>query len=130
VYIPEALARTYLKAARETSGQWVFPARARSLDPRSGRWRLLSITRATSRRAIGCRTVLSYEVSTVEHRPWKRPDDVYDAIPLKHASIRTGASYVTCMTRDMLFHNERRIIAGIGNGLTADDLGGEPSVSP
>jgi hypothetical protein len=66
----------------------------------------------------------------VEHRPRKRPDDVSDAIRLKHSSIRTGASYVTCMTRDMPFHNKRRIIAGIGNGLTADDLGGEPSLSP
>jgi len=37
VYIPEALARKYPKAARETGWQWVFPARKRSLDPRSGR---------------------------------------------------------------------------------------------
>ena len=37
VYIPEALARKYPKAARETGWHWVFPARARSLDPRSGR---------------------------------------------------------------------------------------------
>jgi integrase len=37
VYIPEALARKYPKALRETGWQWVFPARARTLDPRSGR---------------------------------------------------------------------------------------------
>jgi len=37
VYIPEALARKYPKAARETGWHWVFPARARSLDPRSAR---------------------------------------------------------------------------------------------
>jgi integrase len=37
VYSPEALARKYPKAAREPGWQWVFPARARSLDPRSGR---------------------------------------------------------------------------------------------
>jgi integron integrase len=37
VYIPEALARKYPKAARETGWHWVFPARARSLDPRSDR---------------------------------------------------------------------------------------------
>jgi integrase len=30
VYIPEALARKYSKAARETAWQWVFPARARA----------------------------------------------------------------------------------------------------
>jgi integrase len=37
VYIPEALARTYPKALRETGWQWVFPARERSLDPRSAK---------------------------------------------------------------------------------------------
>ena len=37
VYLPEALARQDPKAARETGWQWVFPARARALDPRSGR---------------------------------------------------------------------------------------------
>jgi integron integrase len=37
VYIAEALARKYPKAARETSWHWVFPAQARALDPRSGR---------------------------------------------------------------------------------------------
>jgi integron integrase len=37
VYIPQALARKYPKAARETGWRWVFPARARCLDPRSGR---------------------------------------------------------------------------------------------
>jgi integron integrase len=37
VSIPEALARTYPKALRATGGHGVFPARARSLDPRSGR---------------------------------------------------------------------------------------------
>jgi integron integrase len=37
VYIPEARARTYPKALRETGWQWVFPARERSLDPRSAR---------------------------------------------------------------------------------------------
>lgn len=36
VYIPEALARKYRYAARETGWQWVFPAKARSIDPRSG----------------------------------------------------------------------------------------------
>jgi integrase len=37
VYIPEALIRKYPKAARETGWQWVFPARKRSLDPRSAK---------------------------------------------------------------------------------------------
>jgi integrase len=37
VFIPEALARKYPKASRETGWQWVFPARERSRDPRSGK---------------------------------------------------------------------------------------------
>ena len=37
VYIPEALARKYRNAARETVWQWVFPAKERSRDPRSGK---------------------------------------------------------------------------------------------
>jgi integron integrase len=36
-YIPDALARKYPNAAREIGWQWVFPAKERSVDPRSGR---------------------------------------------------------------------------------------------
>ena len=37
VYIPEALARKYPNACRETSWQYVFPSKKRSVDPRSGK---------------------------------------------------------------------------------------------
>ncbi|OKY74184.1 MAG: hypothetical protein BM485_15390 [Desulfobulbaceae bacterium DB1] len=37
VSIPEALAGKYPNAARETGRQWVFPARERFVDPRSGK---------------------------------------------------------------------------------------------
>lgn len=37
VYIPEALAGEYPDAGRAIFWQWVFPARERSVDPRSGR---------------------------------------------------------------------------------------------
>jgi site-specific recombinase XerD len=37
VNIPEALARKYRNAVRETGWQWVFPAKERSRDPRSGK---------------------------------------------------------------------------------------------
>ena len=36
VYIPPALARKYTQAARETSWQYLFPSKKRSIDPRSG----------------------------------------------------------------------------------------------
>lgn len=37
VYIPEALARKYPNACRETGWQYVFPSKKRSVDPRSGK---------------------------------------------------------------------------------------------
>jgi len=37
VYLPNALVRKYPHAARETRWQYVFPAKKRSIDPRSGR---------------------------------------------------------------------------------------------
>jgi integron integrase len=37
VYIPEALARKYPNACRETSWQYIFPSKGRSVDPRSGK---------------------------------------------------------------------------------------------
>ena len=37
VYIPEALARKYPNACRETGWQYVFPSQRRSIDPRSGK---------------------------------------------------------------------------------------------
>jgi integron integrase len=37
VYIPEALARKYPNACRETGWQYVFPSKRRSVDPRSGK---------------------------------------------------------------------------------------------
>ena len=36
VYMPAALARKYKKASKELQWQYVFPARKRSIDPRSG----------------------------------------------------------------------------------------------
>ena len=37
IYIPEALARKYRQAPKETAWQYVFPAKKRSKDPRSGK---------------------------------------------------------------------------------------------
>jgi integron integrase len=37
VYIPEALTGKYPNAVREIGWQWLFPAKVRSLDPRSGK---------------------------------------------------------------------------------------------
>lgn len=37
VYIPVALGKKYVKAAKQTAWQYVFPSRSRSRDPRSGK---------------------------------------------------------------------------------------------
>jgi len=37
VYVPDALVRKYPNASRSAGWQWVFPGKARSTDPRSGR---------------------------------------------------------------------------------------------
>ena len=52
VYLPEALARKYPKAAREWHWQWVFPSRSRSRDPRSGKMRRHHVQETGLQRAV------------------------------------------------------------------------------
>ena len=52
VYLPEGLARKYPKAAREWGWQWVFPSRARSRDPRSGKERRHHVQETGLQRAV------------------------------------------------------------------------------
>lgn len=53
VYLPEALARKYPAAARDWSWQYVFPARDRSIDPRSGVVRRHHLDPSVVNKAIG-----------------------------------------------------------------------------
>jgi hypothetical protein len=46
-------------------------------------------------------------VSTIAHRPKKPRDHVREAIQLKHYSIHTEESSVTCIKQYALFHNTR-----------------------
>jgi integrase len=111
VYLPEALARKYPKAARETGWQWVFPARARSLDPRSGREMRhhgleSGLQKAVKRAAeqagldkkVGCQT-LRHSVAThmLEHGVNIR---VLQAL-LGHAEVKTTELYTQVMARDI-----------------------------
>lgn len=70
VYLPEALARKYSQAANETRWQYVFPAKKRSIDPRSGRERRhhvlesglqkavkLASNKSSLRKRVGCHTL-------------------------------------------------------------------------
>ncbi len=111
VYLPEALARKDPKAARETGWQWVFPARARALDPRAGREmrhhvRESGLQKAVKRAAaqagldkqVGCQT-LRHSVAThlLEHGVNIR---VLQDL-LGHADVKTTAMYPQVMARDI-----------------------------
>lgn len=52
VYVPEALARKYKNAAKETRWQFVFPAKKRSVDPRSGRERRHHVIESGLQKAV------------------------------------------------------------------------------
>jgi integron integrase len=111
VYLPEALARKYPKAARETGWQWVFPARARSLDPRSGRemrhhvresGRQKAVKRAAEQagldKKVGCQTLRhSFATHMLEHGVNIR---VLQAL-LGHAEVKTTELYTQVMARDI-----------------------------
>ncbi len=52
VYIPEALARKYPNACRQTGWQYVFPAKNRSKDPRSGKIRRHHVLESGLQKAV------------------------------------------------------------------------------
>ena len=111
VYLPEALARKYPKAARETGWQWVFPARARSLDPRSGKERRHHVRESGLQKAVkraaqqagldkkvGCHTLRhSFATHMLEHGVNIR---VLQEL-LGHADVKTTEIYTHVMARDI-----------------------------
>ncbi|MDY0191650.1 MAG: integron integrase [Desulfuromonas sp.] len=52
VYLPEALARKYPNAEKELAWQYVFPARSRSIDPRSGVMRRHHVSESGLQKAV------------------------------------------------------------------------------
>lgn len=111
VYIPEALARKYRNAARETGWQWVFPAKERSRDPRSGkemRHHVLesALQKAVKRAAqqagidkrVGCHTLRhSFATHMLENGVNIR---VLQEL-LGHADVKTTEIYTHVMARDI-----------------------------
>ena len=111
VYIPDALARKYRNAARETGWQWVFPARERSRDPRSGkemRHHVLEsgLQKAVKRAAqqagidkrVGCHTLRhSFATHMLENGVNIR---VLQEL-LGHADVKTTEIYTHVMARDI-----------------------------
>jgi integron integrase len=111
VYIPEALARRYPNAERETGWQWVFPAKERSLDPRSGRVMRHHVLESGLQKAVkraaaqagidkkvGCHTLRhSFATHMLENGVNIR---VLQDL-LGHADVKTTEIYTHVMARDI-----------------------------
>ncbi|HEB51407.1 MAG TPA: integron integrase [Desulfobulbus sp.] len=111
VYLPAALARKYPNAARETGWQYVFPARKRSVDPRSGVERrhhvlesgLQKAVKRAARRAgitkrVGCHT-LRHSFAT--HMLEKGVNIRRLQELLGHADVKTTEIYTHVMKKDL-----------------------------
>ena len=111
VYVPEALARKYRNASRQTGWQWVFPARERSRDPRSGREMRHHVLESGLQKAVkraaqqagivkktGCHTLRhSFATHMLENGVNIR---VLQEL-LGHADVKTTEIYTHVMARDI-----------------------------
>lgn len=110
-YIPEALSRKYPNASKQTGWQWVFPAKLRSVDPRSGKEMrhhvLESVLQKAVKRAaqlseidkkVGCHTLRhSFATHMLERGVNIR---VLQEL-LGHADVKTTEIYTHVMARDI-----------------------------
>jgi integron integrase len=111
VYIPEALARKYRQAPKEAAWQYVFPAKKRSKDPRSGkimRHHVLesglqkavkrALGKANIHKQAGCHTFRhSYATHLLENGTNIR---IVQKL-MGHADVKTTEIYTHVMSNDM-----------------------------
>lgn len=111
VTMPEALARKYKSASKETGWQWVFPSRDRSVDPRSGKVMRHHVIESGLQKAvknasqvagidkkIGCHTLRhSFATHMLENGVNIR---VLQEL-LGHADVKTTEIYTHVMARDI-----------------------------
>lgn len=111
VYMPPALSRKYTHAARESIWQYVFPAKKRSIDPRSGKERRhhvmesglqkavkMAAKRADINKRVTCHTLRhSFATTMLEKGTTIRL--LQDL--LGHADVKTTEMYTHVMDKDI-----------------------------
>ncbi|BCL61580.1 integron integrase [Desulfomarina profundi] len=111
VYLPGAIAKKYKNAARETVWQYVFPARSRSIDPRSGRERRhhvleSGLQKAVKRAARKAKLDKRVTVHTLRHSFATNMLETGTNIRvlqdlLGHADVKTTEIYTHVMKKDI-----------------------------